>query len=119
MTTNAGTWAVRPTLDSNLSRQMVDAAVAEASALSMSVTVVAVDESGVIKELCTCWATCTRRAAEVKLASSATATKYLMCRNSTFMARTSYPPPHRKAQLLSRPRSRPDDGRQMGTRQRN
>ena len=31
---------------------MVDAAVAEASALSASVTVVAVDESGVLKELC-------------------------------------------------------------------
>ena len=52
MTTNAGTWAVRPTLDSAASRQMVDAAVAEASALSASVTVVAVDESGVLKELC-------------------------------------------------------------------
>ena len=51
MTTNAGTWAVRPTLDSNASRQMVDAAVAEASALSVSVSVVAVDESGVLKEL--------------------------------------------------------------------
>ena len=52
MTTSAGTWAVRPTLDSSASRQMVDAAVAEASALSVSVTVVAVDESGVLKELC-------------------------------------------------------------------
>ena len=51
MTTNAGTWAVRPTLDSNASRPMVDAAVAEASALSVTVTVVAVDESGVLKEL--------------------------------------------------------------------
>ena len=52
MTTNTATWAVRPTLSSNASRQMVDAAVAEASALSASVTVVAVDESGVLKELC-------------------------------------------------------------------
>lgn len=35
-----------------MSRQMVDAAVAEASAMSVSVTVAAVDESGVVKELC-------------------------------------------------------------------
>jgi len=52
MTTDSGTWAVRPTLGVTASRQMVDAALAEASALSVSVTVVAVDESGVLKEMC-------------------------------------------------------------------
>ena len=52
MTTDSGTWAIRPTLAATMSRQMVDAAVAEASAMSVSVTVAAVDESGVVKELC-------------------------------------------------------------------
>ncbi len=52
MTTDSGTWAMRPTLATALSRRMVDAAAAEASAMSVNVTVVAVDESGVLKELC-------------------------------------------------------------------
>lgn len=51
-TTETGTWAMRPTLSREMSRRMVDAAVSEASAMSVSVTVVAVDESGVLKELC-------------------------------------------------------------------
>lgn len=49
---DTGTWATRPTLSRDVSRRMVDAALAEASALSVPVTVVAVDESGVLKELC-------------------------------------------------------------------
>jgi glc operon protein GlcG len=52
MATNDGTWATRPTLPGGLSRRMVDAAVGEAAAMSVAVTVVAVDESGVVKELC-------------------------------------------------------------------
>ncbi|MGO9779641.1 MAG: GlcG/HbpS family heme-binding protein [Streptosporangiaceae bacterium] len=51
MMAEPATWAMRPTLAANVSRQLVDAAVAEAAALSVSVTVVAVDESGVLKEL--------------------------------------------------------------------
>lgn len=50
--TETGTWIVRPTLSREMSRRMVDAAIGEASAMSVSVTVVAVDESGVLKELC-------------------------------------------------------------------
>lgn len=42
---------MRPTLPSELSRRMVDAAVAEATDMSVRVTVVIVDESGVVKEL--------------------------------------------------------------------
>jgi uncharacterized protein GlcG (DUF336 family) len=41
----------RPTLSVQASRLIVDAAVAEARAMSVPVTVVAVDESGVLKEL--------------------------------------------------------------------
>lgn len=41
----------RPTLSVRASRLIVDAAVAEARAMSVPVTVVAVDESGVLKEL--------------------------------------------------------------------
>jgi glc operon protein GlcG len=41
----------RPTLSVQASQLIVDAAVAEARAMSVPVTVVAVDESGVLKEL--------------------------------------------------------------------
>ena len=43
--------ATRPTLSMEASRLMVDAAVAEANSLSVPVTVVVVDESGVTKEM--------------------------------------------------------------------
>ena len=43
--------AMRPTLSAELSRTLVDAAVAEARTMSVRVTVVAVDESGVLKEM--------------------------------------------------------------------
>ena len=43
--------AMRPTLSVQASRLMIDAAVAEASAMSVPVTVVVVDESGVTKEM--------------------------------------------------------------------
>ena len=43
--------ATRPTLSTQASRVMVDAAVAEANAMSVPVTVVVVDESGVTKEM--------------------------------------------------------------------
>jgi glc operon protein GlcG len=43
--------ATRPTLSALTSRVMVDAAVAEANAVSVPVTVVVVDESGVTKEM--------------------------------------------------------------------
>jgi uncharacterized protein GlcG (DUF336 family) len=42
---------MRPTLSGEFSRQMVDAAVREAMAMSVPVTIVTVDESGVLKEL--------------------------------------------------------------------
>jgi glc operon protein GlcG len=42
---------MRPTLSAQVSRLMVDAAVAEADAMSVPVTVVVVDESGVTKEM--------------------------------------------------------------------
>jgi glc operon protein GlcG len=45
-------WASRPTLSAELSRRMVDAAAGEAAAMSVPVTIVTVDESGVLKELC-------------------------------------------------------------------
>jgi len=47
----AVTWASRPTLSSEAARQMIDAAVGEATAMSVRATVVVVDESGVLKEL--------------------------------------------------------------------
>jgi glc operon protein GlcG len=50
--TEAGTWPMRPTLPAALSRRLVDAAVLAATDLSMPVTVVIVDESGVLMELC-------------------------------------------------------------------
>jgi glc operon protein GlcG len=51
MATDPGTWATRPTLAGTFSRRMVAAAVDEARAMSLAVTVVTVDESGVLKEL--------------------------------------------------------------------
>lgn len=47
--TNA--WQVRPTMPAEVSRRLVDTAVSRATAVSTPVTVVTVDESGVIKEL--------------------------------------------------------------------
>jgi uncharacterized protein GlcG (DUF336 family) len=41
---------MRPTLSAEISRRMVDSALAEANAVSVPVTVVVVDESGVVKE---------------------------------------------------------------------
>lgn len=41
----------RPTLSAEASRRMVDASVAEANSMSVPVTVVVVDESGVTKEM--------------------------------------------------------------------
>ncbi|MGZ4331756.1 MAG: GlcG/HbpS family heme-binding protein [Solirubrobacteraceae bacterium] len=43
--------ATRPTLPRKASRRMVDAAIAEATQMSVPVTVAVVDESGVTKEL--------------------------------------------------------------------
>ncbi|HZV75279.1 MAG TPA: heme-binding protein [Conexibacter sp.] len=42
---------MRPTLSGRASRQMIDAAVAEAQTMSVPVTAVVVDESGVVKEM--------------------------------------------------------------------
>jgi uncharacterized protein GlcG (DUF336 family) len=47
----SATSATRPTMSALASRAMVDAAVAEANAMSVPVTVVVVDESGVTKEM--------------------------------------------------------------------
>lgn len=44
-------WQVRPTMPAEVSRRLVDTAVSRATAVSTPVTVVTVDESGVIKEL--------------------------------------------------------------------
>ena len=46
-----GTWTTRPTLSSQMSRRLVDAAVAAATSGGLRVTVVTVDESGVLREL--------------------------------------------------------------------
>jgi glc operon protein GlcG len=43
--------SMRPTLSGRASRQMIDAAVAEAQTMSVPVTAVVVDESGVVKEM--------------------------------------------------------------------
>jgi glc operon protein GlcG len=51
MATETEMWTTRPTLSGESSRRMVAAAVDEAVAMSVRVTVVAVDESGVLKEL--------------------------------------------------------------------
>lgn len=45
------TWTTRPTLSADLSRRLVDAAVAAATADGLRVTVVTVDESGVLREV--------------------------------------------------------------------
>src|SRR6516165_7272351 len=45
-----GMWTTRPTLSSELSRRLVDAAVAAATSGGLCVTVVTVDESGVLTE---------------------------------------------------------------------
>lgn len=42
---------MRPTLVAEVSRQMLDCAIAEATRMSVCITAVTVDESGVIKEL--------------------------------------------------------------------
>jgi glc operon protein GlcG len=49
---NAGNdaWQVRPTLSAEVSRRLLDTAVIQATAMSVPITVVTVDESGVIKE---------------------------------------------------------------------
>ena len=51
MSANVAAKMMRPTLSSEASRRMIDAAVAQARKLSVPITVVAVDESGVTKEL--------------------------------------------------------------------
>ena len=51
MSANAAAKMTRPTLSSEASRLMIDAAVAEARKLSVPISVVAVDESGVTKEM--------------------------------------------------------------------
>jgi len=45
-------WVMRPTVPCAASRRLVDAAVAGATAMRVPVTVVIVDESGVLKEMC-------------------------------------------------------------------
>jgi glc operon protein GlcG len=49
---STSTWTTRPTLSSGLSRRLVDAAVTAATAGGLRVTVVTVDESGVLREVC-------------------------------------------------------------------
>jgi glc operon protein GlcG len=44
-------WATRPTLAAEVSRRMVEAAIDAATGMSVAVTIVTVDESGVLKEL--------------------------------------------------------------------
>ena len=44
-------WEVRPTMPAEVSRRLIDAAVSEAARLAVPVTVVTVDESGVVKAL--------------------------------------------------------------------
>ena len=51
MPTGSAASATRPTPSARQSRQMIDAAVAEAEAMSVPVTVVVVDESGITKEM--------------------------------------------------------------------
>ena len=53
MSAKAAAQMMRPTLSSKTSRLMIDAAVAEARKLSVPISVVAVDESGVTKEMLT------------------------------------------------------------------
>jgi glc operon protein GlcG len=51
MSANVAAKMMRPTLSSEASRLMIDAAVAQARKLSVPITAVVVDESGVTKEL--------------------------------------------------------------------
>ena len=51
MSVNDAAQMTRPTLSSDASRLMIEAAVAEARKLSVPISVVAVDESGVTKEM--------------------------------------------------------------------
>jgi len=51
MSANVAAKMTRPTLSSEASRLLIDAAVAEARKLSVPITVVVVDESGVTKEM--------------------------------------------------------------------
>jgi glc operon protein GlcG len=52
MGTGAGLMTTRPTLPGARARRLVDAAVREAEAISVAATIVVVDESGVVKEMC-------------------------------------------------------------------
>jgi uncharacterized protein GlcG (DUF336 family) len=52
MVSGVEVWVTRPTVPCAVSRRLVDAAVSEAAAMSVPVTVVIVDESGVLKEMC-------------------------------------------------------------------
>jgi glc operon protein GlcG len=52
MDTDAGLMTTRPTLSRARARRLVDTAAREAEATSVAVTIVAVDESGVLKEMC-------------------------------------------------------------------
>ena len=52
MDTDAGLMTTRPTLSRARARGLVDAAARVAESISVAVTIVAVDESGVLKEMC-------------------------------------------------------------------
>jgi uncharacterized protein GlcG (DUF336 family) len=52
MDTAAGLMTTRPTLPRARARSLIDAAVREAEAISVAATIVVVDESGVVKEMC-------------------------------------------------------------------
>ena len=52
MDTGAGLMTTRPTLSRARARRLVDAAAREAEAISVAVTIVVCDESGVVKEMC-------------------------------------------------------------------
>jgi len=52
MDTDTGLTATRPTLSRARARRLVDAAAREAEAISVAVTIVTVDESGVLKDMC-------------------------------------------------------------------
>lgn len=51
MTSGQPIWVARPTLGGAAARCLADAAVAEAASMAVPVTVVIVDESGVLKEM--------------------------------------------------------------------
>jgi len=52
MDTDTGLTTTRPTLSRAQARRLVDAAAREAEAISVAATIVTVDESGVLKEMC-------------------------------------------------------------------